>query len=56
MLSFFHHRYRRNGETEDPWISICDHPSGIVHGEDNWGGGVHVDLLKDGGGMNVYIR
>jgi len=49
-------QYRRNGAREDPWISMCDHPEGIVHGEANYGGRVHRDLLRDGGGMNVYIR
>ena len=50
-------RYRRKGTREDPWVSMGDHPDNVVYGgQYDPEPDAHGDLLKDGGGMNVYIR
>ena len=50
--------YRRNGNLEDPWISLRDHadPAGPLM---MYGGNSDVtktDILEISGGMRVYIR
>ena len=50
--------YRRGGFREDPWVSIRNHgdPAGqlMMYGGD--GKEEHNQVLKENGGMNVYIR
>ena len=38
----------------DPWVSIGNHPNGVVYAEDSSGGSNH--LLIDYGGMDVFIK
>ena len=52
--------YRRNGNKEDPWISLIDHtqaiPTGnILYGEANYGG-AHASVLSAHNGADVFIR
>ena len=39
---------------EDPWVSIGNHPNGVVYAEDS--AEVHNQLLMDYGGMDVFIK
>ena len=57
ILVNYNVRYRRKGTREDPWVSMGDHPDNVVYGgQYDPDPDAHGDLLKDGGGMNVYIR
>jgi hypothetical protein len=46
--------YNRGTNGEDPWISIGDHPSLVVYGENNTN--VNMSLLNAYGGMCVLVR
>ena len=53
--------YRREGNIEDPWISLTDHHQAIgagdiVYGEDGYGGTHANTVLPICNGANVYIR
>lgn len=51
--------YRRNGVSEDPWISVSNHfEYKIVYGEGHWTPHGWLNYAFDGitGGMNVFIR
>jgi len=48
-------QYNRGaGNTEDPWMSIRDHPTEIVYGENS--SVVHPSLISVNGGMGVWVR
>merc|ERR1712154_566536 len=50
--------YYRQGNQEDPWITISDHNSAkiadFVYGESNWA--TRASTIADKDGMFVYIR
>jgi hypothetical protein len=46
--------YNRGQNLEDPWVSIADHPSLIVYGENSTA--VNMSLLNAYGGMCVLVR
>ena len=46
--------YNRGQNPEDPWISIADHPSLVVYGENSTN--VNMSLLNAYGGMCVLVR
>ena len=46
--------YRRSGVSEDPWVSLGDHPEGVLYGGNFYP--LHQDKLVLGGGMNVFIK
>jgi len=54
--------YNRQISREDPWISIGDHPHGIVYGESGWNSCHYAERekcltqMKWHGGANVYIK
>ena len=52
--------YRRQGNVEDPWISLEDHTDAIaagtiLYGENSYGG-QHATALFNHDGADVYIR
>ena len=52
--------YRRQGNVEDPWISLEDHTDAIaagtiLYGENSYGG-KHATALLNHDGADVYIR
>ena len=53
--------YRREGNLEDPWISLTDHAvaiggGDIVYGEKSFGDAHANNVLPKHHGANVYIR
>ena len=49
-------QYNRGaGNGEDPWMSIQNHPTQVVYGE-NSVAGTHTQLISVDGGMGVWVR
>ena len=53
--------YRRQGNVEDPWVSLSDHHSAIgrgdiLYGENHYGSSHASTVLPKHNGANVYIR
>ena len=48
-------QYCREGVSEDPWLSVGEHPDLIVYGEGGWCGGHWGDDAPTFGGSNVWI-
>ena len=50
--------YRRPPLKEDPWVSRWDHSGGdedvVLYGANSHGG--HIDIVKNYGGADVFIR
>ena len=45
--------YFRQTNPEDPWVSLKDHPEGVLYAEN--GTPYHTQLLSSRHGANVYI-
>ena len=54
MFSYTAKWYNRQPNTEDPWISIGNHPIDVIYGEHQHSG--HLSLIRDNKGVNVFIR